>query len=205
MRLRGSGILLEHIVVILVRLAQHHGDALFDDACFLGSDLAQRIAQQLRMLHPHVGHHAQKGRYDVGGVQTAAQTRLDHGHLDLAVGEVVERHSRRRLEERKVELAHLGLMLIDEIHHLLFGDHLAVDAYALAKILQVRRRVESHAIPRLLEHRSQNVRHRPFAVGARHMNGVIVTLRIAQMTTKLDYALRPGFVGIGPHMLERGH
>ena len=106
---------------------------------------------------------------------------------------------------KNVELAHLGLTLIDEIHHLLFGDHLAVDAYALAKILQVRRRVESHAIARLLEHRSQNVRHRPFAVGARHMNGVIVTLRIAQMTTKLDYALRPGFVGIGPHMLERGH
>ena len=99
-RLECCGILLEHVVILGIRLAQHHRHALLDDTGLLGGDLAQRVTQILRMFEPHVGHHAHQRRDDVRGIETASKTRLYDRYLDITLVEVVECHGRGHLEER---------------------------------------------------------------------------------------------------------
>ena len=99
-RLECCGILLEHVVILGIRLTQHHRHALLDDTGLLGGDLAQRVTQILRMFEPHVGHHAHQRRDDVRGIETASKTRLYDRYLDITLVEVVECHGRGHLEER---------------------------------------------------------------------------------------------------------
>ena len=204
-RARLGGGLPEYLVVALVALAQQQRNALLGYAGLLRGDLLDRIAQERRVLHADVGHDAQYGHYDVGGVEAAAQTCLDDRNFDVALGEVVECQRRRHLEERQIELLHLRLMLVDEVDHLLLGDELVVDTDALAEVHQMRRGVESRAVARLREYRCEHVRHRPLAVGAGHVDREVVALRIAQMTAELGYAFEPRLIGIAAHLLERGH
>ena len=113
------------------------------------------------MLHADVGHDAQYGHYDVGGVEAAAQTCLDDRNFDVALGEVVECQRRRHLEERQIELLHLRLMLVDEVDHLLLGDELVVDTDALAEVHQMRRCVKPHFVTSRLQHSGKSVRSDP--------------------------------------------
>ena len=122
------------------------------------------------MFQPHVGNDADDGHDDVRGVEPSAQSGLDDGHFDVALREEVERHGRGHLEERKPQFDHLVVVLVDEVHHLLLGNHLAVDPDALAEIRQMGRGEEPRAVARLLEHRGDDVRDAAFAVGAGHVD-----------------------------------
>ena len=204
-RLVRGGNLLEHRIVGRVRFAQHEGNALLDDTGLLGGDLRQRIAQQRRMFQSDVGHHAHDGQQDVRGVEPPAQPRLDDGHLDVALCEVVERQRRRHLEERKSQLGHLVTVLVDEIDHFLLGDHLAVDADAFAEIVQMRRREETRAVTGLLQHGGDDVRNGTLAVGSRDMDREVVPLRVAQMPAESRDTFQTRFVGRDALFLKRRH
>ena len=157
---RGGG-LLDHAVVAFVCLADENRDALLDDAGLLGGDLLQRVAQQRGVLQPDVGDDAQDRDDDVRGVEPSPESCFDHGHLDVALREVVEGHRRGHFEERQLQIDHLFAVLVHEVHHLLLGNHLAVHADPFAEVLQVGRGEEPRAVAGLLEHRGDDVPRSP--------------------------------------------
>ena len=203
-RLEGGGFLLEYRVVGLVRLPQNQGDALFGDARFLGGDLGDGVPQQVGVLQSDVGDHAHERQQDVGGVEPPAQPRLDHGDLHVALREVVEGQRGGHLEEREFQLLHAVAVLVHEIDHFLFGNHLPVDADALAEVVQVGRGVEPRAVAGLLQHRGEDVRHGAFAVGACDVDGEEVALRIAQVTAERGDAFETRFIGLCALLLKGG-
>ncbi len=188
----------EHLVVGLVRLAQQHGDAFLYDARLLRGDLLQRVAQQRRVFESDVGHDAQDGHDDVRGVEPSAEPRLDHGDLHVALREVVESQRCGHLEERELRGDHCVVVLVHEIDHLLLGDHLAIDADAFAEVLQVGRGEQSGAVSGLLQHGGDHVRHGALAVGARHVDGEEVALRVADAAAECGDAVEARFVGREP-------
>ena len=169
----------------------------FDDAGLLAGDLPERVAQQRRVFEADVGNDAHDRQDEVRGVEPSAQPRFDHGHLDVALREIVERERRGHLEEREFRRDHHVVVLVHEVHDLLLGDHLAVDADALAEILQVGRGEKPRAVAGLLKHRGDHVRHGAFAVGARHVYGEEVALGVAQMTAERGDALQSRLVTRG--------
>lgn len=162
----------------------------FSAAIFSGG-----VAQQRRMLHADVGDDAQNRHDDVRGVEPSAEPRLDDGHLDVALREVVEGQRGGHLEEREPQFDHAVVVLVDEVDHLLLGNHLAVDADAFAEVLQVGRGEESRAVARLLEHRGDDVRDGALAVGSGHVDGEEVALGVAQMAAEGRDAFQPRLVG----------
>ena len=200
-----GGGLFEHRIVGFVRFAQHEGDALLDDTRLLGGDLSDRIAQQRRMIQSDVGHHTYDGQQEVRGVEPPAESRLDDRYLDIALRKIIERQRRRHLKERKSLLGHLVAVLVDEIDHLLLGDHFAVDTDALAEVVQMGRGEESRAVTGLLQYGGDDVRNRSFAVGSRNVNREIIPLRISQMPAESRDAFQTRFVGRDALFLKRRH
>ena len=82
--------------------------------------------------------------------QSAAQTYLDNSHIDLLRGKIAECQECSKLEERGTESKGFVAVLGEKTLNLFTWNHLAVDAYALAKVGQVGRGVESHTIVALL-------------------------------------------------------
>ena len=146
------------------------------------------------MFQSDVGDDAQYRHDDVRGVEPSPESRFDHRHLDVALGEVVEGHCGGHLEERQFQFDHLVVVLVHEVHHLLLGDHLAVDADAFAEILQVGRGEQSRAVSGLLEHRGDDVRHGAFAVGSGDVDREEVALGVSDVAAECGDALQSRFV-----------
>ena len=64
----------------------------------LARDVGDRRAEPARVLEPDVGEHDHVGAEHVGRVVAAAQAGLDHGDLDLAPRQLVERGRGQQLE-----------------------------------------------------------------------------------------------------------
>ena len=69
----------------------HHGE-------LLARDVGDRRAEPARVLEPDVREHDDLGAEHVGRVVAAAEARLDHGDLDPAARELVERGRGQQLE-----------------------------------------------------------------------------------------------------------
>ena len=154
------------------------------------------------MLQTDVGDHAQKWGDEVGSIKTATEACLDDCHLDIALVEVVECHSCGHLEEREVELLHLCLVLIYKVYDLLLGNHLAIDAYALAEVYEVWRGEETCAVASLLKNRGEHMRYRALAISACYVDSVVVALWVAQVLAERCDTLKAWLVSLGTHPLE---
>ena len=194
-RFVGRSDLLEHFVVAHIALADHDRDALLDDSGFFGCDLLERVAQQRRMLQPDVGDDAYDRYDDIRGVESSAQSRFDHRDLDVALCEVVESQCRGHFEERQFQLDHLVVVFVHEVHDLLFGNHLAVDADAFGEILQVGRGEKPRAVAGLLQYRGDDMRYGTFAVRARHVDREEIALGVADVAAECGDALQSRLVG----------
>ncbi len=153
-----AGLGLEHRACLVVVLADDHRRVGFDDACLLRGYLGQRVAQELHVVEADVGDDAEVRTDDVGAVEPSAQAYLHHGHVHPLLGEIIERHGGRQLEERGVQRLEERAVALHEIDHRLLGDRLPIHADALAEVHQVGRRVEPCAVACLLQDGRQRVR-----------------------------------------------
>ena len=110
------------------------------------------------MIQTDVGDYRGYGRDDVCGVEATSKTRLDDRHLDTLAVEMVEGHRRRHLEERQSDTLHCRAMCLDKFDHLLLRNLCAIDADALAEIVQVGRGEQTRVESRRLQHRGDDVR-----------------------------------------------
>ena len=187
--------ILYHKVIGRILFAHNHRHTLLDNATLLTCNLWQRVAQQRRMVEPHVGDDAQGRDDDIRSVEASTEPRLNNRHLDIALCEVVEGQGGSHLEEGEVALLHILLIFIYEVGDLLLGYHLAIDTDTLTEVAQVRRGIESRLVSRLLQYRSEHIRYRALAVGAGNVDDKVVTLWIAELAAKLRHTLQSGLVG----------
>ena len=92
-----------------------------------------RGPQVLDMIDLDVGHAGHEGRQHVGGIQPAAEARLDHGDVNAGLGKELEGHRRRRLEERGAEPLDVGSPAVDPLDDPLARDGDAVNQKPLGK------------------------------------------------------------------------
>ena len=163
-----------------LRLADHHGDAGFDNAGLLAGDQRQRIAQQVLVVVADVGDDAQQRRDDVGAVQPAAQPDFDDGDVHALAGKVVEGHGDAELEKGGLYILDDSAMAAHEIHHPPPGDVLSVHLDALPEVQVVRADVQAGFQPCGLADGGQQVADRALAIGAGHVYRRELVLRIPQ-------------------------
>ena len=80
-------------------------DVLLDDAGLLSGDLRQRVAQHRHVVIGERRDHRDQGHHDIGGIQATSEAHLDHGHIDLLLGEVQQPQRRRDLKRRQLRYA----------------------------------------------------------------------------------------------------
>ena len=118
------------------RLAGEDGlGAGLDDPGLLVGDLGDRVAEQMGVVDVDRGDHGDVGVGDVGRVPGAAESDLDHRHVDRGVGERRVRHRGDDLEEGHrdavdlllVDHRDVGLELPPDLVEALLADRLPVD------------------------------------------------------------------------------
>ena len=144
------------------------------------------MMQELHMVIIDIGDDAQFGGDEVGGVEATAHAHFDDGDVDFFLGEIVEGHAYSHLEEGELHGLELLLIRVDELHHVLFRDHLAVDADAFAKVAEMGRGVEAGLVASFLEHGGQHVGDGTLAVGSAHVHRLEVVLRVVEKVKELD-------------------
>src|SRR5690606_25504435 len=106
------------------------------DSGFFYGDFRERAAQVVHVIVGHARHDCdQWRRNDVGGVQAAAQTDLEHRQLHAALTKREERGSSRHLEERHVvrgDVEHL----VQVLHYLRVGDWLTINGDAFSEAIE---------------------------------------------------------------------
>jgi hypothetical protein len=115
----------------------------------LGRDLGKRVAEPLGVVEPDGRQDRRSRGNDVGGVEPAAEARLDHPDLHPGRRECVERGGGEQLELRHGPLlprAAIGdlrrlLGALERLVERLFGDSLPPDHDALSPGVDVRREV----------------------------------------------------------------
>ena len=68
----------------------------------------------------------------------AAKSHFDDGNVHLLLSEIIERHGGGQLKERRVKRFEEAAVSLHEIHHILFGNPVSVDAYPLPEVDQMR-------------------------------------------------------------------
>ena len=175
---------------------------MLDDAGFLAGNLFQRVAQELYVVKADVGDDAHQRLDDVGAVESAAQPHFDDGYIHPLLLEELEGESRCQFEERRVERLEEAAFLLHEIHYALLGHHLSVDTYAFSEIRQMRTRVESHLHSLALQYGCQCVAHRAFPIGAGHMDGGIMSVRVVEVFVEQLRVAETFLIRTRPDILE---
>ena len=189
------GLVNENLFRFRMGLANDDGDAWLDDTCLFVSDFGPRVTQELHMVEINVGDDAQFRRDKVGGIQSSTHAHLDDGDVDFFFREVIESHAHGHLEEGEFHLFKLLLVGVNELYHILLGNHLAVDADAFAEVAQMGRGVKACLEASFLKDGSQHVGDGAFAIGAGHMHRLEVVLRVVEKIEKLDGVVEVGLVG----------
>ena len=133
----------EHVFCLRLRLTNNHWCVWLDDACFFGCNLSQSITEHCYVIQGNISDYAKFRFYDVGRVESSAESHLYDGDVDFFFREVVESHACSHLEERELHLLELLLVIADKINDILLRNHLSVDAYAFAEVAQVRGGVQA--------------------------------------------------------------
>ncbi len=101
------------------------------------------------MIKRDIGNYTQKGSKDICRVEASPHTRFYYRIIHPLLGKPYERQHHRQFEERWgisfIILFNL-FPLIDKANHPFLWYHLAVDAYALAEIHEVRGGVQCRAV-----------------------------------------------------------
>ena len=181
-----------------MELPDDHGRVGLDDACFLESDLGNRVAQHLGVLQRDVGYDGEQGTEHVGAVESPAQAHFHDGHIYLLLGKIVEGQRGGHLEKRGLQLVELGLEPSEELHDCLLGNHLAVNADALAEVHEMGRGEQAGFQAAFLTVGGHQVGHRPLAVGAGNVHGLQPPLGIAHNGKQRLDVLQSLFVGRRP-------
>ena len=175
-----------------------------DDARLLVGYLGERVAEKLRVVHGDIRDDRELGRDDVRAVEASAQAHLDDRDVHFLLGKILEGQSRGEFEERGVERLEETTLLPHEIDHIVLGHHHAVDADALAEVHEVRTRVEAHPVAVGLEDGGEGVGRGALAVGARHVDGLVARVGMAEMGVEGVGVVQAVLVGRGAHVLEDG-
>ena len=83
----------------------------------------------------------------------------------------------------------------DEVDDFLLGNHLTVDADALAEVDEVGRGVEAHLVACFLQDGGEEVGDGAFAVGAGHVDGAELALGVAEGLHHVNGGLDVGLIG----------
>jgi hypothetical protein len=118
------------------------------------------------MVPADVRDDAYQWRHYVRAVQPAAEPGLDHGDIRFFLAEPMQRQGHAPFKKRSGNWLKSSTVLFHELRHGFLGHHFAVDAEALAEVLQMRRSVQAGAVAGFLQHARQHVRGAAFAVGA---------------------------------------
>ena len=113
------------------------------------------MSEELGMVERYVGYDANFRRNDIGGIEPATHTDLNHGIINIFFGEPLERHHHRELEKRRLVTLVILFTLFpvaDEIQYPLFRYHFAVDTHSFAKINEMGRCVKSGFVSLLHEY-----------------------------------------------------
>ena len=175
-------------------LPHQGGGILLEDAGFLVGDLPDRMAEEVAVVEADIGDDGEVGLQDIGAVEPAAEPRLDHGDVDVGIGEPLETETRGNFEERQALLDEIGFPLREEGEYIFLRDHLPVDADALPEITEMRRGEKAGAEPRRPEGGSEHRRDRALAVGPRHMDAAETAFGMAERLAEGLHRLQPGLV-----------
>src|SRR2546428_687548 len=163
-----------------------------DDPRLLPGDAVLRLPQVLRVLQADASEHCDERVDHVRRVHAAAHPDLDHADVDLPLGEVVERHRGRDLEERGLEelraagrLRDRGLHLLVDAGDVRVGDLSPVDLNSLVEPDEVRGRVQTRAISRLPQDGGDVRAHGALPVRPRHVDGLEPPMRVPHVAEEL--------------------
>ncbi len=144
------------------------------------------------MVQRNRGNRAGLRLHHIRRIEPSAQPDFQHRHLDSGLGKVEKRHRRRQLEECRSQVGrHACLKPLSKLRHLRFSDHGLVDSNPLAKINEMRRRVQPHTIAGCLQHGRRHGRRRAFAVGAADVQTPEPPLGITQPAQERPHGLKP--------------
>ena len=183
-----------HVCHAFRLLEEYHRTAVFDDARFFKRDLLHRVAQHGGVVQPDVHDHRARGRRDdIGGVEAAAETHLQHHHVAFFLRVPQQSHRGHQLKLRGV-IGHglrRGLDAGDKLGQDLVVDLLAVDLHALIEAVEIGGGVEPGFVTGGLEYRSGHGCAAALAVGAGDVDKLQSLLGIAQLFQQLPDALQP--------------
>ena len=96
-------------------------------------------------------------------------------------------------------------MIVDEIHHVLLRNHLAVNSDTLTEINEMRGRVESDPITGFLQDGGNRVRARSFTVRSGDVNGSEQTVRMSEMLIEKVRVFQSFLICCSSHILKHGN
>ena len=131
-----------------------------------------------------------------------AQANFHNGHVDALLGEVRIGQGHAHLEERGLHRLKQCLPTRHPRHQVLGGQIPAVHLDALGKLAQMRGGVEPHLVARRLQHRRQQVRAAPLAIGAGYVHAPKLPFRVALRLGQHQRVAEAFFEAGRPHPLK---
>ena len=166
-----------HLAGLAGEIPGHRRDAGLEDPRLLGGDLAQRVAQLVRVLELDAGDAGDLGPHDVGRIEAAPEPDLEDHALDPGLPEAHQGRRRRRVEEggrlprlRLPQRLDVRTHALDGRRELRLLDLPPVQPDALGPALEVRRRERADPLPRGEQHGLGEQRRGALALGAGHVN-----------------------------------
>ena len=127
--------------------AEHDRLAAAKDARLLRADLLERVAEPVAMIEAHRAQHRHIGIDDVGRIEPAAESHLEHHGLDRGLAKHIQRRQRVVLEEgqRRSRRAPPRCARTQRTSARIADRH-AIDLHALVVAHQVRRGEQADAM-----------------------------------------------------------
>ena len=171
-----------------------------DDPGFLGGDLLDRVAEDLRVLELDLGQAHDPGLDNVGAVQTPTEP----GFKDDNIDRLLRKHEQRE-RSQQFEVGGLAVLFLDFVRGVAaFGERFIErllrdweprNTNAFADIDQVRTREDARGVPAPLKHPLEHVACRALPLGPGDMHDLQHILRIAQNAHERPHAIELPDIG----------
>ena len=175
----------QHAARGLLLPPQHDGHAGLHNPRLFQRDLLDRVAEELHVIHAHLGDDADRRGDDIRRVEPPAEADLDHRDIDLFLREAAKRERRAQFELgdlHAVLLAglHRGPYTFHQRGQLIARNRFAVDADALVVYLDIRRGIQPGLVSRRAEHALDHRAAGALAVRSGDVHHGQLFLRIAE-------------------------
>ena len=117
-----------------LRLTDHHRNVRLYYPCFFGSDFFNRVAQQRCVVKRNIGYNGYFRSYDIGRIQSAAQSHFYYGNINTHSAEIIESHHRCQFKKRRGNRVFHHPEPFNKRDYFLFRNHLPVNTYSLPEI-----------------------------------------------------------------------